>query len=244
MLVLFNSSRVEELQIQKNSQQAYATLIGDVVLSREEADQVGLLARMKKALEETNRVCTPVQPLTMTIGDEFQGVYGDLRQALKATLLVRLFLGVLPELRFGLGWGKISALDPERAPLGQSGPAWWGARAAIEHVKDLESRRRWPRALRTWVGDEEQEFAFLNAFLLCRDQVLHRMDAKDRAIALGLFLGKRQDELAEELGISQATISKRQTDRGASALFRAHEMLDRHHRNLDDLGQSDGRFFP
>ncbi len=213
------------MQMPEEGKRDFATLIGDVVLSREEPDQAGLLARMKAVLDRMNGILPAIQPLTMTIGDEFQGVYEDLGTALEVTLLLRLLLGTPPDLRFGLGWGEISTLDPERAPLGQSGPAWWGARGAIERVKDLESRSRWPRGLRTWVGEEEKAFAPLNAFLLCRDQVLHRMDHKDRAIALGLFLGKRQDELTAELGINQATISKRQTDRGASALFRAHELL-------------------
>ena len=147
------------MQVSRGRDEKIATLIGDVVLSREEPDQAGLLQRMKGVLARANQLIPTVQPLTMTFGDEFQGAYSDLGLALEATLLLRLLLGQRPELRFGLGWGEISTMDPEQALLGQSGPAWWGARAAIERVKDLEGRHRWPRAMRT--GSERRKRSLL-----------------------------------------------------------------------------------
>ncbi len=205
----------------------YATLIGDVILSRKEPDQEKLLLNIGKALEEVNRLLPAAQALTMTIGDEFQGAYGEMEKALEATLLIRLVLGKQPELRMGLAWGRISASDPEALPLGQSGPGWWNAREAIEKVKKLEKKRGWPRTLRTWIEDPEGRFDALNAFLLCRDQVLQGMDDKDRRIALGLFLGESQRDLSRVLGIQQPTVSKRLTGGGAMALFRAHRLLSR-----------------
>jgi len=51
------------------------------------------------------------------------------------------------------------------------------------------------------------------------------MDRKDCQIAIGLFEGSRQDELAEGLGVSQSEVSRRQLENGPASLFRAYQSL-------------------
>jgi hypothetical protein len=68
--------------------------------------------------------------------------------------------------------------------------------------------------------------AWVNAFLICRDQVLARFDSKDARITLGAYLGEPQEKIAAELGIRQSAVSSRGRNRGASALLQAHRSLD------------------
>lgn len=204
----------------------YAVLVGDVVRSRSHRDQGDLISVVTAALDWVNQHREPVQPLEMTVGDEFQGAYEDLGATLDAALLVRLRLAGACELRFGLGWGEISAYDPERAPMAQSGSAWWAAREALDRVVELESKRQWPKSVRTRLaGAPEPAQSLVNALLLCRDELLAKMDERDARITLGLFLDERQEDVAAELGISQPSVARRQVENGANAVFRAHEAL-------------------
>jgi len=204
----------------------YAVVIGDVVRSRTHEDQRELIRLVATTLEWVNRRVGSAQALEMTVGDEFQGAYGDLGVALDAALLVRLRLAGICDLRFGLGWGEITAFDPDRAPMAQSGSAWWAAREALEEIVTRVRKRQWPNSVRTWlVGAPDPTQRLLNALLMCRDELLAKMDERDARIALGLFLNERQEDVANALGISQPSVARRQVENGANAIYRAHEAL-------------------
>jgi hypothetical protein len=205
-----------------------AAVVGDVVSSRQHSDQHALFSVLKRVLADVNRRETSIQPLQMTIGDEFQGAYGRLGTALEACLLVRLRLIGVCDVRFGVGWGEITVYDPDLAPMAQSGSAWWRAREAVDEVAALSSRRMWPRGVRTLVkGAESNLGAALNAFLLCRDELLADMDQSAARIALGVISGERQSDIAEALGVSQPAVSKQQRSNGVMAVLRAHDLLKR-----------------
>ncbi len=201
----------------------FATVIGDVVVSRRHDDQAAMLDRLVEAMAWANDQVAAAQPLEPTVGDEFQGAYESVGAALDAALEVRLHLEGRYDVRFGIGWGEITSLDPERAPMGQSGSAWWTAREAIEAVEATATRRRWPRTVRTLIGGlDEPLLGTVNAFLVCRDALLGRMDRKDLRITRGLFHGERQQDIADELGITQPSVARRQVENGPSAVYQAH----------------------
>lgn len=189
------------------------------------------MEKLIQGLEWVNERTSSIQPLEMTVGDEFQGAYSDLGDALNAALYLQLRLLGEIEMRFGCGWGEISQFDVERAPMAQSGPAWWAAREALEAVVELRSRKLWPRTITTRFRrypdpqEPDQVEQLVNSFLLCRDAVLAHMDEKDARIALGVFFEERQEEIAKQLGISQPSVARRQTEKGISTLYRAHEGL-------------------
>jgi hypothetical protein len=203
-----------------------AAVIGDLVASRTHEDQDALFRSIRDTLSKVNHELEALQPLQMTIGDEFQAVYKTVAAALDASLLVRLRLAETCDVRFGVGWGEITAYDPELAPMAQSGEAWWNARAALEEATAALSRQGWPRGLRTWVaGVGGSAGATLNAFLLCRDELVSAMDDRSRRVTLGLMLGRRQRDIAEELGISQPSVANRSKESGAAAVLRSHRIM-------------------
>jgi len=204
----------------------YATLIGDVVASRMAESQKEMLRSLDAAQVWVNEHVDAVQPLRPTLGDEFQGIYENVALALRAALLMRLRLKGVLDLRFGIGWGEVLTTVPDQAPLGQSGAGWWAAREAVEEAATLAKKSGWPRSVRVRVrGLETSEAAAINALAICQDQVLSKMDRKDCQIAIGLFEGSRQDELAEGLGVSQSEVSRRQLENGPASLFRAYQSL-------------------
>lgn len=203
-----------------------AALIGDLVGSRQHGDQKALFAHFEKALRAASSATSPKQALTLSVGDECQGVFAAVHEALDAALLVRLHLRPSCDVRFGVGWGEISDCEPRRGMAAQNGTAWWHAREAIEEVGRIESGRQWPRHVRTWVvGLEEPALGAVRAFLVTRDALIARMDARDARILIGLFGDERQKDVATEMGITQPSVARRQAENGPAAVFRAHEAL-------------------
>jgi hypothetical protein len=202
-----------------------ATLIGDLMGSRLVSDRGGVQEALVRALEQANAEVAAVQPLEPTIGDEFQGVYAELADAVSASLLVRLLVLPLADTRYGLGVGEVTVFRPGRTPLSQDGPGWWAARDAIEQVQAREGRRASARGTRTWVADRTAEAAALNAFLLCRDESVSLMGERARRLLLGWMLGRTQSELAAQEGISQSAVSQALGRSGAYALRDAQDAL-------------------
>lgn len=207
---------------------ARVVVIGDVVTSRRFEDADALLAGLGDALTLVNARVAATAELALSVGDEFAGVYPDLGAAATAALRLRLVTDdlVLPtvdgveepvELRLGLGIGTATSVDGHR-----SGSAWYHARDARTAAQELPQRRTWPPSLRSRChADDPLLRAAVNAHLLLQDQLLARLDARDRRALVGLLDGQRQVDVAAELGITQPAIARRLRDRGALAIHRA-----------------------
>lgn len=187
---------------------AIATLIGDVVGSRTTADRRALHAALETALEQVNSATSPVQPLRITVGDEFQGAWARRGEAVHAALLLRVALLPDVDTRYGLGLGEVTALSEDGAV--QDGPGWWLAREAITRAKDDEAHTRADgRVVRTrWREDSPTGLA-LDAALRHRDLLLAPLDARSLRLLRGLLAGRTQRELAADEDISPAAVSKR-----------------------------------
>lgn len=164
-----------------------------------------------------------VQALTPTVGDEQQGLYRDLADAMTSILMIQLALPDGVAFRFGLGVGDVRDVDSAHGAL-PDGPGWWAARAAIEIAHERE-RRAVPRS-RSWiVGAPEQNdvmettIAASNAYLLVRDELVGAMNERERRLAYGRLIGRSQQELAALEGITQPSVSKSLKRAGAQALL-------------------------
>jgi hypothetical protein len=213
----------------RDPDERYVAVLGDVVGSRRHPDPADRQRRLGGALGLANEMVGGRQPLTPTIGDEFQGLYEDLVSALDATLVVRLALLDDVDVRFGIGSGSLLSFDAARAPFAQDGPAWWSARAAVDEVREIGQRQESPRGLRTrWVDAEPEAprvTAAVNAFLLCRDELVASMDPRDAATMLGLLADRPLTAIAEEQDVSVSALSQRAIRGGLYAIRRAHEQL-------------------
>jgi hypothetical protein len=213
-----------------------ATLIGDIVASKGHGNRRRLQRTLNEALAVTNARLEPLQALELTVGDEFQGGFRTVGGAAAASLVVRLELlrrDSSIDSRYGLGYGPISVFDAARLPTSQDGPGWWSARSAIERAAALaESPRTW--FVRTCFAAWSQgannsspvEAAGVDAFLLCRDAIVDRMDLRARRLLLGLLTGRSQTELASDEGITQSAVSQRLRTSGAYAIEIAQREFD------------------
>lgn len=198
------------------------TVIGDLVSSRDIDDRPRLQPLIERALSEANDVIDAVQPLAFTIGDEFQGAYRSLPEAIRATTLVRLSLPAGLDCRFGIGHGRIERVGEGTWMPIQDGPGWWTARDAITEAHRLEDKRI--PSTRSWFvaedsGEASQDPGLVNAYLLLRDHLIGRMNDREQHIALGTMHGRNQQALASELGISQSAVSQASQRSGVPALL-------------------------
>ena len=206
-----------------------ATLIGDVVQSRTSPDRAALHASLNAVLDQANAILSPVVPLRITVGDEFQGCFAQVGEALHATLWLGLHLAPQAELRHGIGWGTVTVLADD--PRVEDGPGWWAAREAIESVK-REAGRAGARHLRTAYRRAGEGEAIegpdpnpVNAALICRDQMIGSVSERSLRLLRGTLEGRSQAELAEDEGISASAVSQRMRKDGLAVIVAADELL-------------------
>lgn len=184
-------------------------LIGDLVDSRKSPDRQALHTMLDDVLDVVNRRLDPIEPAVITVGDEFQGVYRSLGDALTASFWIRISLSPLGDVRFGVGRGEVRTLDTTRGIL--DGSAFWRARDAIEVVESRAGRAR-TRTSRTGFhspDDLPHLVAAVQATLDCLDFMVGSLSSSSHAILEGLMNGHTQLEIAERAGISPSAVSQR-----------------------------------
>lgn len=202
------------------------TVIGDLVGSRLSGDRTAAHERFARAIDAINAEYDPPVPLRITVGDEFQGIFASLGAAMSATLRLRMALLPDVDVRQGIGWGRVLVLA--ESPRVEDGPGWWAARAAIETVEAYE-RRAALRAVRTaYVAADDApgpDPALVNATLMSRDLVVTGLSERSMSVLDGLMRGRRQQEIADDLGISASAVSQRIRAEGIGILLAADELV-------------------
>lgn len=205
---------------------ACAALIGDLVRSRTSRDRRAVQRVLAAALTRVNEVLDPLEPLRVTVGDEYQGRFVTLGGALQATLLLRVALLPDVDVRQGVGWGEAVVLSED--PLVEDGSAWWVARDAIEAVEADEDRtalRGIRTAYRRAVDVPGPEQAAVEAALMTRDQLVSGLSARGVSVLRGLLAGRTQGEIAAAEGVSASAVSQRVRGDGLQVVVVAHELL-------------------
>lgn len=203
-------------------------LIGDIVASRQSTDRRGLHRALERALADTNDRVEHVEPLEVTVGDEFQGIYPHLGAALDAALRTRLALRPAAESRYGLGRGATTTLDPDRGI--KDGPGWWAAREAIVAVEKLAERAALEHVRTAYrIAEGESEDAgtarAVDAALLCQDHMVGSLSERSARLLKGLLDGMTQRELAAAEDITPSAVSQRVRADGLAVIVRCHDLL-------------------
>ncbi|HET7073357.1 MAG TPA: SatD family protein [Mycobacterium sp.] len=200
-----------------------ATLLGDVVGSRRAADRSELHLVITKALRRV--AATAIDPPAFTVGDEFQGAYATVGDALDAALVLRLTVSPEIDIRFGIGWGTVTILDADAGI--QDGPGWWAARDAIQHTAQVQRQPGFALVRTTFraADDSRDDVAAINAALLCRDHLLGSLDERSQRILKGLMNNRTKKELAADEGISPSAVSQRASRDGLDLIVLASQYL-------------------
>jgi hypothetical protein len=179
-----------------------AALIADIVDSKRIPDRRTFQAGLKKTLESlTRRSRTLISPYTITLGDEFQAVYGTGEE------LIGDIFSILAEvhpvrIRFAVGIGELTTeLDREKA-LGMDGPAFHAARAGMNEMKKLKY------SLVQAFGEDPARYELENAGLRLSMSIMSGWKRNTFVVFNGLRDGTAVGELAPLLGIRQRSVYK------------------------------------
>lgn len=181
-------------------------LLGDLVASRT-TERSRVHEKLLSALDETNGSVNSVDPLRVTVGDEVQGVYATLGDALRASFLVKDKLFGTADIRFGIGGGDVRIIDADRGI--QDGNAWWLAREAIDFAEDL-ARQTGYSGVRTAICDERPAaLPAANAMVQLVDSSMAGLREGTRRSLIGLRQGLDNAQVARSEGISESANSQR-----------------------------------
>ncbi|NMA74777.1 MAG: DNA-binding protein, partial [Bacteroidales bacterium] len=113
-------------------------LIGDIIDSKSLKNRKDIQNNLHKLLDGLNQKyeSSIVSNLTLTLGDEFQGLFKDVECVLLVMDEINLTLSLKGiNVRFGVGYGEITTdINPELS-IGADGEAFWFARDAITHIR-------------------------------------------------------------------------------------------------------------
>ncbi len=200
-------------------------VIGDIVASRAASDRRRVHDHLVEALATVRATVPPDRGMRVTVGDEFQGVYATLGEALHATFLLRLHAFPEVDVRVGVGRGEVTVLEADRGI--EDGPGWWAARDAVE-TAERAAERAATRTLRTVYRSAEpdpREDA-VNAALLCRDHLVGSVSERSVRLLRGLMESDTtQAELAAREGVSASAVSQRVRSDGLGVVLAAEELL-------------------
>jgi hypothetical protein len=199
--------------------------VGDLVSSRRAGDRRALHRDLERALAVVDAAVPATRGLKVTAGDEFQGAWPTLGEALTAALLVRLELLPAADVRVGVGRGEVTVLDTASGI--EDGPGWWAAREAVEAAEEAGERSatRWARTTYRSARPDPVQDA-VNAALLCRDHLVGSWSDRSLRLLKGLMEPHTtQAELAEREGISASAVSQRVRTDGIGTVLAAHHLL-------------------
>ncbi len=202
-----------------------SVVIGDIVGSRVADDRQRVHDHLVAALATVRSLVPPERGMRVTVGDELQGVYATLGEALEATFLLRLHCLPDVDVRLGIGRGEVTVLEEARGI--EDGPGWWAARDAVEAAEESAARAA-TRTLRTVYRSAEADPLqdAVNAALLCRDHLVGSVSDRSVRLLRGLMEpDTTQAELAAREGISASAVSQRVRTDGLGAVLEAQELL-------------------
>lgn len=186
-----------------------AAVLIDIVNSRHSGREHSHRALLA-AIEHTNRAHPALEPLRTTVGDEAQGIYDSLGNALAAAITLRLTAATQhnpTDLRVGVGLGDVTVIDAQRGI--QDGTAWWHAREAITWVAEQSESPHFTHLRTHVVGAEHPDTSLTNATLQLLDAHLGTVRPGALATLAAHLEGHSNQQSAAVLGISASANSQR-----------------------------------
>lgn len=196
----------------------YLALIGDICGSRDLEDRGSVQNQLQQCLNDVNKRYADVlvSPLTITLGDEFQGLFKNANRIWEIVVFIESRLHPTG-LRFGLGTGDISTEINTSAAIGMDGPAFYNAREAIQAAKKSENNYR----IRGLGQDEE----LANQVLILISDNRNKWSANRIEILYSLLRGEKVDRIASGLGISKTAVYKNISDGSLKPIHRILQVL-------------------
>lgn len=190
----------------------YIVIIGDIINSREIEQRAEVQERLKQVLYNINEKYNAdiVAPFMITLGDEFQGLLHNGRNAMK--MIEELRSNMYPvRIRFGIGIGKVSTKIEQIETREIDGPCYYNARNAIDYLKKNENRYHSDDAdTRIEIEDDSSGAASLmNTVFSLMSVIEKNWTERQRTIIYDFALHQDgQEKCAARLEIAQSSVQR------------------------------------
>lgn len=191
------------------SDRRYVAVIGDIKGSRKLSDRAACQMRLEKVLNDINEryASSIASRLTITIGDEFQGLFADGAPVMDVIAQIAYWMQPVA-LRFGIGIGTMTTAVNPLLSIGADGPAYHLARSAVEAIKNTEGRNR-SAPCSLLVFSDSQVDLYVNASLKLLYALSAAWSVRQREIIYDMLLNRdSQTKVAVRHGITQPTVQK------------------------------------
>ncbi len=192
----------------------YCSLIGDIIDSRILASRGEVQKKLSDILVQLNDEYKNniKAKLTITIGDEFQGLFSSTNSVLKIIKYIKLNMYPV-KFRFGVGIGSIETDIVSEFAIGADGPAYHNAREALDEIKLSKTKYSQPvqdTKIQMKSYDSQANISLINAGLSACALIESSWTEKQRDV-INLMQKEKisQRGLAEKLNMQPAAIQKR-----------------------------------
>jgi hypothetical protein len=120
----------------------YPILMADIISSGKKDSQI-LMSELKELVATTNKRAKLISPLTITLGDEFQGISNSIADAIKTILEIEELIitkGFDLKLRYVLNYGKIDTKINTKTAYEMLGEGLTEARRNLNELKNEDGR--------------------------------------------------------------------------------------------------------
>lgn len=199
----------------------YLVLIGDIVESKKIQQRQKFQNEFQKIISELNKEYKDqiVSPLTITLGDEFQGL---LKNAANLFLIIHQIQSSFNDIifRYALSVGDISTKINHESAIGMDGAGFHFARDAMEKNK-IEKRNF------SYDGIQP-EAIIIDNMLKWIDQTTTKWKKEKWRTLLLKQQGKSQKEIEQQINISQSAISQNLKNPNTILVLETEELIEQY----------------
>ena len=198
-------------------------LMADIIRSRD-ADQGRLMTDFKEIVSKVNHSFRDrlLSPVTITLGDEFQGVVRDLSSALAIILQLEEIIirsGKNFKLRYVLAEGKIETAINTKIAYEMLGSGLSEARETLAELKKMKAR------FYVMLQDKAHGEAINNVFIVLQNIIDTWKIKKDYYIVAKFLEHKDYKKVATELNKERSLIWKRERSLNLADYFALKEVI-------------------
>jgi hypothetical protein len=202
----------------------YIILMADIIGSRT-GDQVQLIAHFKELVATINEKNKHrlVSPLTITLGDEFQGIIQSIADAVTIVLdleeaLIRSNANF--KLRYVIVEGLIETPINAEIAYGMMGDGLTRARKYLENIKKEDAR------FFIWLKDQAQKNALNNLFIALQDLISGWNIERDHRLIMAFLAYRDYKRVAMELQKERSLMWKREKTLKINSYFALKEVAN------------------
>jgi len=180
----------------------YIVLIADIIESKSIEDRSAFQSDLKELLSKINKNSDSlVSPYTVTLGDEFQAVYKNIKTIFSD--IFKILDGLYPvRIRFSICYGEISTEINNQSSIGMDGPAFYTAREGINNLKNIDY------SIVQFYGNKIIYESLINKSLKLSLSIMSDWKKNTFRIFEGLYRNMTIKEIAQLLNITERGVYK------------------------------------